>query len=93
MATTQLRAIKDMRYRTRMLRAGEAFEASGPEARLLIAMGSAVQPKAKHRQEPKPETEAPDLTDLRRAYAEKLGKRPFNGWDAAELRRRIADAS
>lgn len=39
---------------------------------------------------------APDHTDeikaLREEYQEKLGKRPFLGWNAEELRRRIAAA-
>ena len=33
-----------------------------------------------------------DLTALRREYQEKLGKRAFAGWDAAELRKRMAEA-
>ena len=31
-----------------------------------------------------------DLTELRAEYTAALGKKPFNGWDADELRRRIA---
>lgn len=33
-----------------------------------------------------------DLKELRAAYTEKLGKRPFSGWDAAELQRRMDEA-
>lgn len=33
-----------------------------------------------------------DVAALRVAYADKLGKKPFPGWDANELRKRIADA-
>lgn len=33
-----------------------------------------------------------DLTALRKAYAEKLGKRAFPGWGADELQRRMAEA-
>lgn len=33
-----------------------------------------------------------DLAALRKHYEEVLGKRPFPGWDADELNRRIADA-
>lgn len=33
-----------------------------------------------------------DVAELRKAYQAAFGKRPFNGWDAEELRRRIADA-
>jgi len=32
-----------------------------------------------------------DLRILRAAYAVKLGKRPFPGWDADELKRRMGD--
>lgn len=35
---------------------------------------------------------AGDLKALRAAYKEKMGKRPFSGWDAAELMRRMGDA-
>lgn len=31
-----------------------------------------------------------DIKALRAAYAKKLGKKPFPGWDAAELKRRMA---
>lgn len=33
-----------------------------------------------------------DLAELRETYERILGKRPFNGWDAATLRDKIADA-
>lgn len=32
---------------------------------------------------------AEDVSELRKAYKDKFGKRPFNGWDAAELKARI----
>lgn len=35
---------------------------------------------------------ADDLTALRREYTDKLGKRPFPGWGADELRRRMDEA-
>ena len=34
----------------------------------------------------------PDLASVRAEYVEKMGKRPFPGWDVAELRRRMANA-
>lgn len=34
----------------------------------------------------------PATPELRAEYQEKMGKRPFSGWDAAELRRRMAAA-
>lgn len=33
-----------------------------------------------------------DLTELRRVYADKMGKRPFPGWNATVLKRRMGDA-
>ena len=33
-----------------------------------------------------------DLAKLRSDYQELIGKRPFHGWDAAELQRRIDEA-
>lgn len=33
-----------------------------------------------------------DMAELRAAYQAKIGKRPFNGWDAATLREKIAAA-
>lgn len=52
-------------------------------------------PKAKAKVTPvvaQPEPEAPDETGLlREEYEKLLGKRAFNGWDASELRRRMAE--
>ena len=39
MATRSLVATQSRRYGTRMMTAGEPFEATGPEARLLTALG------------------------------------------------------
>jgi len=33
-----------------------------------------------------------DLPELRKAYESKRGKKAFNGWDAATLRAKIAEA-
>lgn len=44
MATKQLKVLKDMKYGTRMLRAGEHVEMDGPMARLYTALG-AVGPR------------------------------------------------
>lgn len=33
-----------------------------------------------------------DLKSLRAEYTEKMGKRPYNGWDAAKLREKMHDA-
>jgi len=39
-----------------------------------------------------PEEASADLTALREQYHAALGKKPFHGWDAAELTKRIAEA-
>lgn len=36
--------------------------------------------------------EPDDLADLRAQYQEIIGKRPYHGWDAEELQRRIDEA-
>lgn len=41
---------------------------------------------------PKPSDDAGDLAAFRGEYEAKLGKKPFMGWDAAELQKRIAAA-
>lgn len=41
---------------------------------------------------PKPVDDAGILSALRAEYEAKLGKRPFMGWDAVELQRRMAAA-
>lgn len=40
-----------------------------------------------------PDGDKDELAALRAEYAEKLGKKPFNGWDAAKLREKIAEAT
>ena len=41
----------------------------------------------------KPEGDREEINALRAEYKDTLGKRPFPGWDADELRRRIAEAA
>jgi hypothetical protein len=89
-------------YRTRALTAGDPITLSGADARLFAKIGWAEEPKRRARRpqldHDKNGTEggsaspAEDLTALRAEYAEKVGKRPFNGWDAATLREKIAGA-
>lgn len=93
-----------MRYGTRMLQAGDDVVMSGPQARLYEAMGKveeakrarrAMRPQLDHDgngQEGGSKSPAEDLTALRAEYREKLGKNPFNGWDADTLRAKIAAA-
>lgn len=37
--------------------------------------------------------EGDDVPELRKQYEDLLGKRPFPGWDADELKRRMAEAT
>lgn len=71
-------------YATRHLRAGDEFEASRRDAGILVAVGVA-------RYATKPQRD--DIAALRAEYLRKVGKRPFHGWGAAELRRRMAEAA
>lgn len=87
-----MKATKDMRYGTRMLKAGDAFEANDrSQARLLTALGRASAGQV----EPAPEPAAPDdeLTALRAEYQAAVGKRAYHGWDAATLREKISAAA
>jgi len=89
MAHRQVIATRTGRYGTRMLTAGDELTLPGPAARAMIALGRA-KPKREAPQADK--AGASDLVALRAEYQEKLGKRPFNGWDADTLREKIADA-
>lgn len=77
--------MKHSGYYTRAMRASDsryrqAFERMGYGRRDLRAAEA-----------PKP-AEADEVTELRQEYERVVGKRPFYGWDAAELRRRMAEA-
>lgn len=83
------------RYRTRAMQAGDPVTMDGPSSRLWEQMGWATVAPAKRgkKAEPVKQDEPEDeMTALRAQYFEKLGKRPFNGWDADTLREKIADA-
>ena len=82
------------RYGTRMLTAGEPVLVSGPMAREMLALGRAteVAPEGNRAQQGPAKPAGEDLAALRDEYREKLGKNPFNGWDAATLREKIAAA-
>jgi hypothetical protein len=99
-----LEAAKRFRYRTRMLTPGEAFQASPRDAQLLVGIKRArIADRVPGVIPPPPKAVAdaiagkpvpdPALPGLRAEYAEKLGKRAYPGWDADELRRRIAEAA
>lgn len=88
-------------YRTRMLSAGDPVMLGANDARLFTKHGWATAEPAKAAKvreiEPKDgyrryERIEDDLTALRAEYQAKMGKRPFNGWDAATLRGKIASA-
>jgi hypothetical protein len=88
-------ATRDMTYATRRLKAGdEIADVSGPNARLLTALGRARQvDAAQEARDAAAEAQANAKALLRDEYERVLGKRPFNGWDADTLREKIAEAS
>jgi hypothetical protein len=84
-------ATKPMTYATRRLLPGDSFAAKPADARVLVAIGKAREVQARVPvQPPGPEAEKAARNALRAEYEKKLGRRPFTGWDAAELKRRIA---
>lgn len=90
-------ATKPFVYATRRLKAGEGFTVrSGKDARVLVALGKASRGAAiaSRAEEPKHEKHEidPTIRDLRAEYTALVGKPPFMGWDAAELKNRIAKA-
>lgn len=91
----RLIAEKNMRYSTRRLLPGDEFEASRRDGRLLVALGRArLAPPVVDTPpavEPVPDDGPDDIADLRVAYQERFGKRPFMGWDADALRAKIAE--
>jgi len=88
-------------YRTRMLNAGDPVTLGAGDARLFEKHGWAEEPKRRRRPQLDHDSNgepggskspAEDLTALRAQYHAKVGKRPFNGWDAATLQAKIAAA-
>lgn len=82
-------ATKSMTYATRRLRAGEAFDAKRRTDAVIL---EAIKKARPVEDLPAKDDAGDDLAALRALYQEKLGKRPFNGWDAATLRAKIAAA-
>lgn len=82
-------ATKSMTYATRRLKADVQFSARPRDARLLVAIG-----KARYADTAAIATESDEdeLTTLRAAYQEMVGKKAFHGWDAPALRAKIAEA-
>lgn len=101
----KLVATKGLRYATRRMMAGDEFVANNRDARLLVAIGKArharvpgsveapppaVLQKAKNAVGGDGDKEA--LNKLRAEYTDLVGKKPFAGWKADELQRRIDEA-
>lgn len=88
-------------YNTRRLLPGDSFEAKRRDARILVALGMAREvreagtlpsPPAGLAKKVKRADDKEALAKLRADYQEVVGKRPFSGWSAAELQRRIDEA-
>jgi len=82
-------AQSSMRYNTRRLVAGEEFEARPRDARVLAAVGKArpaAEPQVRYPAMPPHD----EITLLRAEYQRRFGKRPFMGWDEAQLREKLA---
>lgn len=86
MAHKDMTVVRTGRYGTRMLTAGEAINLDGPQARLMTALGWVEEGKPRRA---KPAGE--DIAVVRAEYEAKMGKRPFNGWDIATLREKMAE--
>lgn len=99
MRIKSLKALRAFRYGTRHLSAGDEFDVvADAHGRIFIAKGWAVALPGsgdRHPLAPPPAATADDGVELGRArveYFERVGKRPYHGWDVAELRGRIAEA-
>lgn len=104
-----MKATRSLTYGTRRLKAGEPFEARRQDARVLSAIGKAEYSTRMLKVADKPKPHAlghdgdgrkggsksggDDMQELRAEYQEVVGKRAFPGWDAAELKRRMKEAS
>lgn len=95
----ELEAKTSFVYGTRRLQAGDYFTAqTAGDACVLVALGKAGHhtgdgkgPSEKPKK-PQPQTSIEGLKKLRADYQEVLKKKPFGGWDAVELQRRIDEA-
>lgn len=100
---TEVTAVKSLIYATRHLKPGDDFATkTDRDASILVALGKAKIRRVPGKIAPAPaglvekvsasKVPAGNLVALRAEYAELVGKKPFHGWDAAELRRRIGEA-
>jgi hypothetical protein len=97
-------ATKDMRYRTRHLKAGDGFRVKNErEARVLTHMKKAERGDSGNRKVALDDVRASvglgalskdseDIKAVRDEYEAKVGKRPFNGWSIETLKEKIAEA-
>ena len=86
-------ATKSFTYATRRLLPGQDFiTRTDRDARLLVAIGKARRATGKVAPAVKPAAPDDDLSDLRAEYQAATGKRPYHGWDADQLREKIAEA-
>ncbi|MEJ5020624.1 hypothetical protein WH297_12900 [Ochrobactrum vermis] len=74
--------MKSQSYMTRALQAQDPRYAT-----ILGKLGKKVTAP-----DPKPGQPVEDMAALRKEYQEIVGKRAFNGWDAATLKAKIAEA-
>ncbi|WP_226576538.1 hypothetical protein [Acuticoccus sediminis] len=97
----KMKALRSLRYGTRRLQAGDYFDAKMKDVRILEAIkkarvarevGTLAPPPADLVQMVKADAEpVTDIKAIRDEYERVLGKRPFNGWDIATLRAKIAE--
>jgi hypothetical protein len=95
----RLIATKSMSYNTRRLMPGDEFDAKDRDARILVGIAKARRVREPGEVPSPPESltqkasgGSDDLSALRAEYQEKMGKRPFNGWDAETLNAKMAEA-
>jgi hypothetical protein len=86
-------AAKELRYAGRTIHAGESFDATDKDARILTRIGKVGPAPVNPTDVPKAEPEAPEVPDdlaaMRAEYSERFGKRPFHGWSPEQLRERM----
>ena len=95
---------KPLKYGTRHIVAGDVEYFSAKHAKLFVKAGLARKVREPVDLPPPPAgllarfdgngvpAQSPDLSTLRAEYTAKLGKRPFMGWDAQALAKKIAEA-
>jgi len=97
----KMKALKSFSYNTRRLVPGEDFETKRDiDARLLEANKRAERVREIGELPPPPKAIVAKVADaaeavkaLRAEYTRLVGKKPYNGWGADELRAKIAAAN